>query len=131
MATSYEYSPAWDAGARTVGYITYNGELTFCAANSNIGVVCGLGATSGTSVKVSDILYGFFIEKGKYCVIESGVRKTSLTTMPYPLTEFKITRLNGVVKYYVGEGLCCERVGISFNWVNCIGTVETSGVDVS
>jgi hypothetical protein len=103
MSQTISYSPAWDSGARTIEYIEGDGQFTFCAPKADIGVVCGLSDVSGNSARKNEILYGFYIEKGRYCVIESGTKKTAMVDMPYTDTLFTIIRVNGIVRYYVDE----------------------------
>ena len=106
MSIHYDYTPGWDAGARTIVYVAEDGEFTFCLPTTDIGVVCGLSDKSDRAKRIEDILYGFYVEKGKYCIIEKGEEKTSRVDMPYPNTEFKITRVNDIIRYYVAECTC-------------------------
>lgn len=106
MATRYEYTPAWDAGARTIASLAKDGCFTFSVPKSAIGVVCGLNSDDRSAAQ-NEIRYGFLIDKGRYCIIENGVRKTSLAAFPYDNTLFKVERIDGVVRYYVDEATPC------------------------
>ena len=106
MAISYEYNPAWDAGARTIASLAKDGCFTFSVPKSAIGVVCGLNSDD-QSPSFNEIRYGFFIDKGQYSIIENGIVKTALTAFPFDNTLFKIERVDGIVRYYVDEAVPC------------------------
>jgi hypothetical protein len=106
MAFRYEYDHAWDAGARTAESLAKDGCFTFSVPKSAIGVVCGLNSDDRSATQ-NEIRYGFLIDKGRYCIIENGVRKTSLTAFPFDNTLFKIERVDGVIRYYTDQATQC------------------------
>jgi hypothetical protein len=106
MTIRYEYDFAWDAGARTVATLLGDGCFTFSVPKSAIGVVCGLNS-SNQNVSKNEIEFGFFIDRGRYAIIESGSLLTSLQSFPFDNTLFKIERVNEEIRYYTDEAVPC------------------------
>lgn len=100
MSIKTTYAPGWDAGARTVASLSGDGTFTFSVGKSG-GIVCGLNRQDNNA-GYKEIDYAFYIEGHKYRVIENGITKTSQFNFS-PGAAFKITRTNGVFRYFVDD----------------------------
>lgn len=100
MSIKLTYTPGWDAGARTVASLSGDGVFTFSVGKSG-GIVCGLNRQDNNA-GYKEIDYAFYIEGHKYRVIENGVTKTAQFNFS-PGAVFKITRTNGVFRYFVDD----------------------------
>lgn len=98
-----DYSnPQFDAGARTIEELTADGAFTFTVGQAT-GIVCGLNAVDLDSDYL-EIEHAFYIENGRFRVVENGVFKTAFSNYTTGAA-FKIERIGGVVKYYVDNNL--------------------------
>ena len=100
--------PAWDADARSIATLPRDGEVTFCT-NDCVGVVCGLSSNNATA-GYELMTHGLLIrgDRPSATVLESGGGVSPLAAYPwrYPnTTVYRITRLQGVVRYYVDQTL--------------------------
>ena len=104
MATivSYEFTPGWDAGARSITSLSGNGSASWKVGQA-VGIVCGFNSNDEGAHYI-EIEHGFFIESGKYRIIENGDIKTSKVSYGTDAV-FKIERINGVVRYYLDDVL--------------------------
>lgn len=110
MSIKITYDPGWDAGARTVASLSGDGAFTFSVGKSG-GIVCGLNRQDNNA-GYKEIDYAFYIEGHKYRVIENGVTKTAQFNFS-PGAVFKITRTNGVFRYFVDDLFIYESTRIS------------------
>jgi hypothetical protein len=95
-------TPGWNSGARTIDSFSGNGAFQFKVGKS-VGVICGLN-DQDSSARYEEIDHAFFIESGRYKIIEKGsIRKTSASYTAGSI--FKITRINGVVRYFIENAL--------------------------
>lgn len=92
----------WNAGARSIAYLMADGLVEFEVGQS-VGIVCGLNDVDNDAGYL-EIDHAFLLESGKATVIEGGIKKGSSTTYAYGDT-FSISRVNGVVYYYVAGSL--------------------------
>lgn len=108
------YVPAqdvgWNAGATSEKELDDNVQLRFLMPMV-VGVVCGFTRNRADAVSRSRITHGFYFSSaGFYTVVEQGdelMRRAAYIPMQ---TEFKITRVNGIVTYYIdGKRLLVSR----------------------
>lgn len=120
-ATPYElltdFNLGWNASAQAIAWMVSSGTYSFSVPATSLGVITGLlgdpPAVTGSSfaqqgsLAVLDgynaVTHGFYVNKGKALVIESGVHKTGWVSTGTQVLH--ITRIDGVVKYYVGSTL--------------------------
>ena len=120
-ATPYElltdFNLGWNASAQAIAGMESSGTYSFSVPATSLGVITGLlgdpPVVTGSTVarqgtlEVLDgynaVSHGFYVNKGKALVIESGVHKTGWVSVGTQVLH--ITRINGVVKYYVGSTL--------------------------
>ncbi len=95
-------SPAFDAGARTIGQLTGDGTFSFAVGQAR-GVACGLGPVDA-SATITDIRFGFLIAGDRYRIIVDGQPGTVYRSYS-ALSRFAITRSNGILRAYVDETL--------------------------
>ncbi len=98
--TRTEFSPGWDAGARSIATFSEDGGASFQVGQC-IGIVCGLNELD-EGVDYREIDHAFFVESGKYRIIESGELKTSSASFSQDAV-FKIERRRGVVRYLIDD----------------------------
>lgn len=104
MAWSTKVIPndGWNAGARTIAYLMADGLVEFEVGQA-VGIVCGLNDVDNDAGYL-EIDHAFLIESGRATVIEGGVKKGGYTSYS-PSATFSISRVNGVVYYYVAGSL--------------------------
>lgn len=95
-------APGWESGARTIAQFDGDGGFTFSVGQC-IGIVCGLNGIN-EGVGFQEIDHAFYITNGKFQIIENGALQTGLESF-LPDVVFKITRIGGVVRYYVDDSL--------------------------
>jgi len=96
-----DYHLGWDSGARSLLFVTGDSQATFHAGASNIGAICGLNSyEEPLNYTGATIRFGWYLARGAAKVVERGSFKTG--TYPYGNdTEFKISRVDGVVTYAI------------------------------
>jgi hypothetical protein len=104
MAIKLVETPGWNAGARTIDSFADNGAFQF-KVGQDVGIVCGLNDRDNNA-GYTEIDHAFYVENGTYRIIEGGVFKTVPAPCP-PNPCFRITRINGIVRYFVQE--CVEE----------------------
>ncbi|MDV7395821.1 hypothetical protein RZS08_30805, partial [Arthrospira platensis SPKY1] len=78
--TQRTYTPGWDAGARSIAYFSGDG-CAYWQVRQAIGIVCGFNSDN-QGAGFQEIEHGFYISSGKYSIIEKGLFKTPLTSIP-------------------------------------------------
>lgn len=95
----------WNAGARSITAEPGDCTSTFKPSPKCIGVIIGFN-TNDTGPSIAEIQHGFYFRKNGsnqvYTVFESGASKTAAATYT-DTDEFHITRMGGVVKYWVNS----------------------------
>ena len=104
------YTPAWDAGARTIAGLTGDGRFSF-SVGSVIGVVCGF-STQDVGVTYGEITHGFYLTPSGVRVIERGVFKTAFASYDAEAV-FALERTGTVVRYYIDEVLIYTSTKLS------------------
>ncbi len=104
MAWSTKVIPndGWNAGARTIASLMADGLVEFEVGQA-VGIVCGLNDVDNDADYL-EIDHGFLIESGKATVIEGGIKKGGYVSYTTGAT-FSISRINGVVLYYIDGSL--------------------------
>jgi len=104
---------SWDSGGTSSPVFSDDGEVSFRIKGDNVQSVAGLNESLGAeSVTYTDINFAIYANRGEYRVMENG----GYSTAAQPFTEeqvFKISRIGGLVKYYVDDALIHSSLQVS------------------
>jgi hypothetical protein len=94
------YNLGWNAGGRSIAFITANGYATFQARASLVGAIVGLNVDDGVDGRYSGVTidYGFLLMRGSARLIENGVVGAYLGAYT-DATVFKIDRTGTTITY--------------------------------
>ncbi|MBS0453945.1 MAG: hypothetical protein JSS14_21805 [Proteobacteria bacterium] len=94
------YNLGWNAGARSIDFITNDGYARFKVRASAVGVIAGLNVDDGTRVTYNGntINFGFSLARGYARVVENGVVVATVGTYT-DATVFEVNRTGTTITY--------------------------------
>lgn len=98
-----DYNFGWNSGGRSIGNFNVDGHVEFTASTASLGVIAGLNETD-PDAGYRNINYGFQLSRGIARIIEDGIEKLYVGAFT-AASVFRISRRDGVVKYYVDDVL--------------------------